>query len=202
MALGRREAHPFLSRSPTDACWQSHAPPRANVWSWRHPMGLASRAAAVFFCAILVAACAASLHVASAGERYGCARGDRGARSCSASSRHSTARRARPRLYQGDEGAMRQLSPQLRPRRVSRLRFNGEPQNRCDAVAMHSWASRRACVAERNLAEALVQPPSAATEKILRENGIPAIRDVPPIVILRSTREGWDWSPFPFSSSH
>jgi hypothetical protein len=129
----------------------------------------------------------------------GCGRGDSAEKGCASRRASSTksvgahlAARARsriwgwPKLYRGDEGAISQLSPRLRPRGVSRLRFDRAPHAGCGR-----GQSRRRCAQERDLAEALVQPPNPATEKLLREHGIPAIPGVPPIVILKSAVDNW-----------
>jgi hypothetical protein len=86
-------------------------------------------------------------------------------------------------LYAGHEGRIAQLPAGLRARRISRLRFDDSGQGGCAGRG-----PRRACSEERNLAEALIRAPDASTARILRETGIPAIPDVPPIVILRSGR--------------
>jgi hypothetical protein len=92
----------------------------------------------------------------------------------------------RSKLYAGTEATIPQLSPRLRARNISRLRFDG-----IERAACLRNVPRDNCRDERSLADALVQPPNAFTAKILRENGIPLIPDVPPIVILRSTGERW-----------
>jgi hypothetical protein len=89
----------------------------------------------------------------------------------------------RRKIYAGGEAAVPQLSPRLHPRRVSALRFDEGGRDAC--------GRRKDCREERNLADALIQRPSAATARILRETGIPAIPDVPPIVILRPDDERW-----------
>jgi hypothetical protein len=100
-------------------------------------------------------------------------------------SRRSVAFRKRRGTYRGHEAVISQLSPRLRPRRPSSLRF--EPPRRCDPAG----AADAPC-SERDLAEALIQAPNRYTRPILRQYGIPAFRDVPPIVILRSHRRGRD----------
>jgi hypothetical protein len=89
-------------------------------------------------------------------------------------------------LYAGHEGRIAQLPAGLRARRISRLRFDDNGRDGCAGRG-----PRRACSEERSLAEALIRAPDASTAKILRETGIPAIPDVPPIVILRSGRAPW-----------
>lgn len=92
----------------------------------------------------------------------------------------------RKKVYAGNEIAMRQLSPRLRARRVSTLRPDGrEPFVCIDANA------RRSCAYKRSSADPLVQTPTAATAKIFRENGLPIIPGVPPIVIFRPAGELW-----------
>jgi hypothetical protein len=175
-------------------------------------MGLAGRAAVV---SLLVLGAAATLlgQSATAGTRTRCAWDDFGARNCSAfigrravepkrTAGWARSRRHMAKVYHGDEGTVHQLSPRLQPRRMSRLRFDSEERELCSARGPQSRASRQGCIAERNLAEALVQPPNPSTEKILREHGIPVIPGVPPIVILRSTRENANLRPIPFRSSH
>jgi hypothetical protein len=93
----------------------------------------------------------------------------------------------RRKLYAGTEATIPQLSPRLRARSISRLRFDPIERDTCVRNG-----PRNGCAEESNLAEALIRPSSAFTAKILRENGIPLIPDVPPIVILRSTGE---WAP-------
>ncbi len=90
------------------------------------------------------------------------------------------------KLYGGNEAAIRQLSPRLRARGISRLRFDNTARKGCGRRG--PWKD---CGDERNLADALIQPPNASTAQILKETGIPLIPDVPPIVILRSTGERW-----------
>jgi hypothetical protein len=174
-------------------------------------MGLAGRAAIVSLLVLGSAAIPQSSPV-EAGTKTGCARSNFAAKECSAPLRRSamgprltaglgrTPRRL-AKAYRGDEGTVYQLSPRLQPRRMSRLRFDSEDRELCSARGPQSRASRRGCVAERNLAEALIQPPNPSTEKILRAHGIPAIPGVPPIVILRSTRENAGLARFPFRSS-
>ncbi len=89
-------------------------------------------------------------------------------------------------LYAGHEGRIAQLPARLRARRISRLRFDDSGRDSCAGAG-----PRRACSEERNLAEALIRAPDGSTARILRETGIPAIPDVPPIVILRSGRAPW-----------
>lgn len=105
-------------------------------------------------------------------------------------SRHAEGRRppiwGRRKLYAGGESAVRQLSPRLRPRRMSTLRADDPGRSACDEAN-----ANRSCRPERNLADAIIQLPNAATAKILRETGIPIIPGVPPIVILRPGGNPW-----------
>lgn len=132
---------------------------------------------------------------ASAASRPACWRTDWRGNVCAPMGRHDMSwrkagrnRTARKRLkhYRGNETTIPQLSPRLRPQRISRLRFWGP--RRCAP----SGDDDGACDDERSLAEALIRPPNRSTRAILREHGIPAFRDVPPIVILRSHRRGRD----------
>jgi hypothetical protein len=144
--------------------------------------------------ALLTVAAGICASTALAASRPGCWRAERRGEFCPApgrrdwswrGSRRSGEWRKRRGAYRGNEVAIRQLSPRLRPRYPSRLRF--ETQRRCDP----SGDGGDAC-SERDLAEALIRTPNRYTRPILRQNGIPAFRDVPPIVILRSHRRGRD----------
>jgi hypothetical protein len=86
--------------------------------------------------------------------------------------------------YSGRDIAIPQLSVTLRPRSISELHFDDSGRDACGRSGY-----RRGCPQERNLAEALIQPPSASTARILRETGIPAIADIPPIVTLQSPED-------------
>jgi hypothetical protein len=89
------------------------------------------------------------------------------------------------RRYSANDIAIPQLAPALRPRRISTLRFD-DGRDACGRPG-----DRNGCRHERNLADALIQPPSASTARILLENGIPAIPEIPPIVILHAPEERW-----------
>jgi hypothetical protein len=104
--------------------------------------------------------------------------------------RFGALRLRRPKLYRGHEGTITQLSPRLAPRRISTMRFDRPA--RC-----HSYA---ACREEGNLAEAVSRAPDPSTERLLRDAGIPVIRDVPPVVFLRTAPESRDLDDFLRSS--
>ncbi len=104
--------------------------------------------------------------------------------------RFGALRLRRPKLYRGHEGTITQLSPRLAPRRISTLRFDRPA--RCRSYA--------ACREEGNLAEAVSRAPDPSTERLLRDTGIPVIRDVPPVVFLRTAPESRDLDDFLRSS--
>jgi hypothetical protein len=143
-------------------------------------MDLAGRMAAA---ALLIFAAAQAIPVANAAPhaKQGCWRAELYGKACTSLRHRRMAKlgRHRAKLYRGDESAIAQLSPRLQPRRISSLRFDRP-----------GLCGRRAiCLRERNLVEALVRAPDSSTEPLLRETGIPVIRDVPPIVILRPDPE-------------
>ena len=153
-------------------------------------MDLAGRMAAAL---LLVFAAAQAIPAAKAAPHanQGCWRAELYGKACSGL-RHRRAakpggvRRTRARLYRRDQSAIAQLSPRLQPRRISTLRFDRP-----------SGCGRRGmCPEERNLAEALVRVPDSSTERLLRETGIPVIRDVPPVVILRAVPASRDLGDF------
>lgn len=151
-------------------------------------MDLAGRMAAA---ALLIFAAAQAIPAASAAShaKQGCWRAELYGKACTSlrHRREAKLRRHRPKLYRGDESAIAQLSPRLQPRRISTLRFDRP-----------GGCGRRAvCAEERNLAEALVRAPDSSTERLLRETGVPVIRDVPPIVILRPDTERRDLTDLP-----
>lgn len=85
-----------------------------------------------------------------------------------------------------DPGSVRvqQLPPELRARSWSRLGIEPQPE-RCRAGRRLTPSG---CAVQRGLPEALIQAPDASTEDTLRQLGIPAIADVPPIATLRGPR--------------
>jgi hypothetical protein len=76
-------------------------------------------------------------------------------------------RRTRPPLYNGSEPTISQISPAIRRARQPRFR---------------KWWRRRK--QRPSLADALGQPPTYASEPVLRDAGVPIVPGVPPIVIL------------------
>src|SRR5262245_54629306 len=108
--------------------------------------------------AVLALAAGLCASAAVAAPRPGCWRAERRGELCPApggrdaywrASRRSGAFRKRRGSYRGNEAAISQLSPRLRPRHPSRLRF--EPPRRCDPSA-----GADAPCSERDLAEALI----------------------------------------------
>ena len=66
----------------------------------------------------------------------------------------------------------------------------GQP---CAAKARRRFGCYRAkSIRPKGLVDALLESPSPATEQVLKNLGIPAIKDVPPIAILRPGHPGAD----------
>jgi hypothetical protein len=149
-------------------------------------MDIAGRlAAALLF--ISVAALASAPADAAPRAGHGCRSLEMHRGSCTApryrrAAKYRWAGLRRRKLYRGHEGAIAQLSPRLAPRRVSTLRFDRPA--RCRSYAT--------CREEGNLAEAVSRAPDASTERLLRDTGIPVIREVPPVVFLRTAPESRD----------
>lgn len=172
-------------------------------------MHVAGRMAAALFLALFAAHWAISDTEAASRAKTDCARAPLASKSCHHASRGragakraSYRQRTRPgrilqparsrKLYRGNEAAVAQLSSKLRPRRAFTWRFDSEARNGCGQSRKRARGPRRACVSQIGLPEALIQPGNAATERTLRELGIPIIPDVPPIVILDPTSRNPD----------
>ena len=112
-------------------------------------------------------------------------------RSAAAASRRGTATFARRRnrskaLHRPGEHSIRQISPMIL--RGADLSLEDGRLSPCAAKARRHSSACRA----KGLPEALLEAPSPATAQILRDIGIPAIKDVPPIAILRAGHPGAD----------
>ena len=87
-------------------------------------------------------------------------------------------------FYRSGEHSVAQISPMI-------LR-GGERSLEDDGPECATKSGRRSScyrtnpVRPKDLVDALLEAPSPATEKILKDIGIPAINDVPPIAILRA----------------
>ena len=78
-----------------------------------------------------------------------------------------------------------QISPTIR--RGATLNLEDKGPRACAAKFRRGSAACRAQALRRGpLVDALLEAPSPATEALLKEIGIPAIKDVPPIAILRA----------------
>jgi hypothetical protein len=100
----------------------------------------------------------------------------------------------RPRLFPKNLAYIRQLPPGARPR--SRLPGHAIPwRNSSENVGCPAGARRTLlCVRLTNdregdlFVDALLEPPSKKTILLLDKLGIPAIKDVPPIIIINANR--------------
>lgn len=108
---------------------------------------------------------------------------------------HSAPRRApRPRLYPRNAGYIRQLPPGARPR--AGIPYRAPPSRDSFENAECAAGVRRTllCVKVTDdrsgdpFVEALLATPSKKTILLLDKLGIPAIKDVPPIVIINPDR--------------
>jgi hypothetical protein len=94
-------------------------------------------------------------------------------------------------LYRSGEHSVAQIPPTIL--RGADLSLEDEARPPCAAKARRRSACRRAKpMRPKGLADALLEAPSPATEHILKDIGIPAIKDVPPIAILRAGHPGAD----------
>ncbi len=135
-------------------------------------------------------ASAPSQRVATA--QYRAARGRAAASDRSALTAAFFRRRNRSKaLYRSGEHSIAQISPTILRRSDPSLEDDGGPP--CSAKARRrSGCYQAKSMRPKDLADALLEAPSPATEHILKDIGIPAIKDVPPIAILRSGHPGAD----------
>ena len=87
-------------------------------------------------------------------------------------------------VYRSGAHSVAQISPTILHAAYLSLEDDARPL--CAAKARRRSACRGKPVRANGLSDALLQSPSPATEPILRAIGIPVIKDVPPIVILRA----------------
>lgn len=103
-----------------------------------------------------------------------------------------TRRRNRSKtLYRSGEHGVAQISPTILRRKDPYMEDQlGQP---CAAKARRRFGCYRAkSIRPKGLVDALLESPSPATEQVLKNLGIPAIKDVPPIAILRPGHPGAD----------
>ena len=94
-------------------------------------------------------------------------------------------------LYRSGQHSVAQISPTIL--RGAYLSLDDDARSPCAAKARrHSSACRAQTMRPKGLPEALLEAPSPATAQILKDIGIPAIKDVPPIAILRAGHPGAD----------
>jgi hypothetical protein len=117
--------------------------------------------------------------------------GSRTARWKGAAGNHSayTATLARRRnrsnaYYRAGEHRVAQISPAISRR--ADLFLEDEARPRCAVTARRRSACLEKRLRPKGLPDALLEAPTPATERTLKEIGIPAIKDVPPIAILRA----------------
>jgi hypothetical protein len=97
----------------------------------------------------------------------------------------------RPRArYRSGEHTVAQISPAIWRRSDVFLEDEAPPP--CPMNARRRSACRAAFLPQQGLPDVLLEAPTPATERSLRELGIPAIKDVPPIAILRARPLGED----------
>jgi hypothetical protein len=106
------------------------------------------------------------------------------------SARYRTLRN-RPRArYRSGEHTVAQISPAIWRRADVFLEDEGLPP--CPVNARRRSACRAALLRQQGLPDVLLEAPTPATEGPLKQLGIPAIKDVPPIAILRARPSGAD----------
>jgi hypothetical protein len=97
--------------------------------------------------------------------------------------------RSKARYRSGDHNVA-QISPTIR--RPGGLSLEDGANPPCAAKVRRSSSCRAKSLRSKGLPDALLEAPSPATAKILNDIGIPAIKDVPPIAILRAGHPGVD----------
>jgi len=108
----------------------------------------------------------------------------------------ATWRRSRSRTqYRFGEHVVAQISPTILRRADVELGESSHPS--CAMKAHRRSACRTSPIRPKGLPDALLESPTLATERSLKELGIPAIKDVPPIVILRAGTPVVDEIPSP-----
>jgi hypothetical protein len=123
------------------------------------------------------------------GARYRTIRGtaaasNRGALTTDFARRHRHQNRSKA-VYRSGDHSVAQISPTILRRMDLSLEDDVRPP--CAAKASRRSACYRARPSRpKSLTDALLEAPSPATEQILKDIGIPAIKDVPPIAILRA----------------
>jgi hypothetical protein len=86
-------------------------------------------------------------------------------------------------LFRSGEHSIAQISPAIL--RGTDFSMDDEARSPCAAKARRRSACRTKSMRAKDLTDALLEAPTPATERILKDIGIPAIKDVPPIAILR-----------------
>lgn len=123
------------------------------------------------------------------GARYRTVRGtaaasNRGALTTDFARRHRRQNRSKA-LYRSGDHSVAQISPTIRRR--TDLSMEDDVRPPCTTKVRRRSACYRVRPSRpKSLADALLEAPSPATEQILKDIGIPAIKDVPPIAILRA----------------
>jgi hypothetical protein len=92
--------------------------------------------------------------------------------------------------YRSGEHAVAQISPTIWRR--ADVFLGDETPPPCPTNARRRSACRAAFLPQQGLPDVLLEAPTPATERSLKELGIPAIKDVPPIAILRARPLGED----------
>lgn len=136
----------------------------------------------------------ASVHSQSfEGTRYRTVRGkaaafNRGALTTDFAQRHRRQNRSKA-FYRSGDHSVAQISPTIL--RGADLSLGDDLRPPCAAKARRRSACYQAKPSRlKSLTDALLEAPSPATEQILKDIGIPAIKDVPPIAILQAGHPG------------
>ena len=135
---------------------------------------------------VLATATASPRDPSEMGAGFSAAAPDRGALTATVV-RHRNRSKA---LYRPGEHSVAQISPTIL--RGADVSMEDEARPPCAAKARRRSACRAKPMRSKGLADALLEAPSPATVQILKDIGIPAIKDVPPIAILRAGHPGVD----------
>jgi hypothetical protein len=92
--------------------------------------------------------------------------------------------------YRSGEHSVAQISPAIHRR--TRLSLEDAARPPCAAKARGDLICRAKAERPKGLVEALLEAPTPATQQSLKQIGIPAVKDVPPIAILRAATPGVD----------